>query len=63
MNKYLWMVVEADEYELPLAVADTARELGNLLGLSKHVVESRVSKKCNGRISGVVFLKVPKEKE
>ena len=58
MNKYLWIAVEADEYELPIAVADTARELGNMIGLDKHNVESRVSKKCNGRINGIKCLKV-----
>ena len=55
---YLWIAVEADEYELPLAVADSARELGDMMGMSKHLVESRVSKKCSGKISGIKFLKV-----
>lgn len=27
MSKYIWLAVEADKYELPLAVAETAEEL------------------------------------
>ena len=27
MSKYLWLAVETDQYELPLVVADSAREL------------------------------------
>lgn len=38
--KVLWMAVTPDEYELPLAVADTAKGLANMLG----VTESNVCK-------------------
>lgn len=58
MGKYLWLCVEADEYELPLAVADTAKELGEMCGTNKHNVETFVSKGSNGRCSGRKFLKV-----
>ena len=34
----LWMKVTLDEYELPLAVADTSRELERMLGLRKNAV-------------------------
>lgn len=58
MGKYLWMLVEADKYELPLAVADSARELGEMVGSNKHNVETNVCKGSNGRLSGVKYLKV-----
>ena len=58
MNKYLWLCVEADEYELPLAVADTARELGEMCGTNGHNVETFVAKNSSGRSSGRRFLKV-----
>lgn len=58
MNKYLWLCVEADEYELPLAVADSARELGEMCGTNKHNVETFVVKNSSGRSSGRRFLKV-----
>ena len=44
MNKYLWICVEADEYELPLAVADSARELGEMCDTNKHNIETFVLK-------------------
>lgn len=56
--KYLWLCVEADEYELPLAVADTAKQLAEMLGTSKSNVENCALSKDNGRISGRRFLKV-----
>lgn len=36
----LWLAVTPDKYELPIAVADTARELSKILGLSSHQVTS-----------------------
>ena len=32
---YIWMMVTRDKYELPLAIADIARELAELTGLHK----------------------------
>lgn len=61
MNKYLWVAVEADKYELPIAVADSARELGEMLGTTKHNVESFVSKNCSGRDSGRRIIRIPNE--
>ena len=44
MKKKLWLLVTFDEYELPLAVADTAAELGKLVGQSSNAITSVVSK-------------------
>lgn len=38
MDKHLWMAVTPDELELPMAVADTARELTAMLGLKGNMV-------------------------
>lgn len=38
MGEYLWLVVTPDRYELPMAVADTAMELGRMLGLKGNMV-------------------------
>ena len=40
MNKqrYLWLAVTADEYELPLVVEDTAAALARRLGISENTV-------------------------
>lgn len=47
----LWMKVTMDEYELPLAVADSSGELARRLGVSRSTVASVVSnaKKRGGR--------------
>ena len=52
------MAVEPDEYELPIAVADTARELGEMLGTTKGNVETNAKTKCSGTISGRKFVKI-----
>ena len=44
-KRYFWLAVTADEYELPLAVEDTAAALARLLGVSEdtvRVMEDRV---------------------
>ena len=61
MNKYYWLCVEVDEYELPLVVADTARELAEKCNTTKHNVETFVSKQSNGRVNGYKYMKVRRE--
>ena len=63
MRKYIWMAVEADEYELPLAVADTARELAEKCNTTTHSVEISVSKQCDGSINGWKYVKVRNEND
>lgn len=58
MGKYLWMAVDADKYELPIAVTDTAEELGRMYGIGKNTVIDMVSKGKSGKISGRKFVKV-----
>ena len=60
-SKYLWLAVDVDEYELPIAVADSARELGELMGTNKHNVETFVSKGSSGKLSGRKFIKIRDE--
>lgn len=60
-TKYLWLAVEADEYELPLAVADTARELGEIVGNTTHNIMVNASRGSSGRISGIKYVKVVDE--
>lgn len=33
-QRYIWMLVTRDEYELPLVVADSAKELARLIGVN-----------------------------
>ena len=34
----IWMAVSADQYELPLAIGDTAEELARALGVTRFAV-------------------------
>lgn len=43
VQKFIWMAVTPDKYELPVAVADTARELGNTLGVKENTIHSCIS--------------------
>lgn len=60
-SKYYWVAVTPDEYELPLFVADTARELAEKFGTTKHNVECNVDRGDNGRCSGRKFIKIPRK--
>ena len=62
-KKYLWIAVEADEYELPLAVCDTAREVGALFGIGADSVIDSVSKHRSGKLSGRKFVRVEDDDE
>lgn len=58
------MAVEADEYELPIAVADTAEQLGKIFGLKKDsVINSANNSRCNGRENGRRFVKIADDGE
>lgn len=39
-QRYLWLAVTADEYELPLAVENTAAALARRLGVSENTVRT-----------------------
>ena len=58
MGKYLWLAVEPDEYELPLAVCETSKELGLLFGLSATTVIHMARLGADGSRSGRKFVKV-----
>lgn len=59
-ENYYWMMVTFDKYELPLIVADTVQELGELSGIKpKSIIEEisrakRTGWKC-------IWKKVPRE--
>lgn len=60
MGKYLWIAVDIDEYELPLAVADSAEELGRMFGVTKTTIFNAVGKNLNGKLNGRKYMKVEK---
>ena len=58
MGKYLWMAVTADEYELPIAVTETARELAEIFGTTTNNVQTLERGGYSGKISGRKYVKV-----
>lgn len=44
----LYIKVTQDKFELPIAVADTARELADMVGTSKNTVYSSIWHEKNG---------------
>ena len=46
----LWLAVTPDKYELPIAVADTARELSRLMGLHDGAVRQMYHRQSTGKI-------------
>ena len=43
MREVLWLAVTPDKYELPVAVAETAKELAIMLGVKKDTIHSTIS--------------------
>lgn len=58
MAKFLWLAVTADEYEFPLYVADTARELGDKFGVSVSTILTYAMRQHSGRQNGYKYVKV-----
>jgi hypothetical protein len=57
----LWIAVETDQYELPLAVCDTRRELAECLGISENSIKSAILRHQDGQRSGRKFMKIQEE--
>ena len=60
-SKWIWMAVDADEYELPQVVEETAADLARKCGTSKSNVENCAYRCWNGRVSGRKFIIVPRK--
>lgn len=43
MNNYVYMATTKDKYELPIAVADSPKELATILGLKANTVSVYLS--------------------
>lgn len=46
----LWIAITTDELELPIAVADTARELGRMIGKTENAICSTYKQYRKGNI-------------
>ena len=54
----LYLAVSPDRYGLPIAVADSARELERMLGLGRGTVISHISKVRHGTRRKQKYLKI-----
>ena len=57
------MMVTNDRYELPLAVAGSAAELGRMVGVNSGYIASHASKVQNGLQKKATFIKVEIDEE
>lgn len=49
MKNVIWMMVTSDELELPIAVANSAPELGRIVGVSPKTISAVVNKYDKGK--------------
>lgn len=59
----LWMKVTDDEYELPIAIGDSAKELAARVGVTENVVHTLVYRKRKGINKSSIYVKVEIEDE
>lgn len=55
-KQLIWMACTNDEYQLPVVVGDTAKELGKLLGVSSQAIENAVYR--GGKSKGLNIVRV-----
>lgn len=58
---YIWMKVTQDEFELPLAIADSSTELAIICGTTANNIRSTVAKGRSGIIKNPSFIVVKVE--
>lgn len=59
----VWMKVTRDKFQLPIAVADSIRELSQITGHSEDTIRSSISHQKHGRIKRSSFIRVSMEEE
>lgn len=54
----LYMAVTPDRFELPLAVADTAKELSLITGIPRKKISEALCRNLSGKHLGMKFIKI-----
>lgn len=54
----IWMAVSMDQYELPYAVANSAKDLAAICGVTENAIYAAVSNTRAGRVGRSRFVKV-----
>ncbi|MFI3171421.1 MAG: hypothetical protein R3Y58_03480 [Eubacteriales bacterium] len=60
---YYYMTVTPDEYELPIAVAESVTELSEILGISCNSISTALSRGLSGKKWGFKIIKIEKREE
>lgn len=55
---YLYIAVTKDEYEFPIAVAETVPELAKMMGVTANSIYSNLSHTKHGRVNNSGYRKV-----
>lgn len=58
-EKYWYLAVTADKYELPLAVACTMSELARITGYTVGTISASLYRNESGMLRGIKFVRVP----
>lgn len=59
----LYLAVQADQYELPLAVEESASALARKMKVTERSIYHSVMKKYSGRNTGVKYIRIEGDKE
>lgn len=54
----VYMEVTRDEYELPVAVADSAKELAQIVGKNRGSILSQISHEKSGKVKRSIYKRV-----
>lgn len=60
-SKYYYMAVSSDEFELPIFIEDSARELALKLDVSEHTIHTSIHLNKSGKYLGRKIIKVKKK--
>lgn len=61
--KYLWLMVSSDKYELPLAVTDTAAQLGKIAGVRTDTICKMAALAARGELKRSKYVRVSVEED
>ena len=61
--EYVWLAVTPDEYELPIAVADSAGSLARILKVPESRVRSNWNNRRSGKNNGQKIIRIEIEQE
>jgi len=61
--KKLYIAVSKDEYELPIAVADTPTELARMVGVSRKTIYNQLNRSRHGKIKQAIYKAVEVDDE